>query len=67
MCSTCNYKEFDGYRIDRTLSRFENRLGNTDIVLRCDENGKNWKLGIEGKYMNEFTIYRCPTCGRKLF
>ena len=61
MCSTCNYKNY---------TKEENLVnGNTVTFLkanepfldiRCDINGSNFKIG-------NFTIYHCPTCGRKLF
>lgn len=61
MCSTCNYTKYVKYEI-------ENR-GKIKIVLKnehdesnmsCDADGRNYKIG-------NFAIYRCPTCGRKLF
>lgn len=61
MCSTCDYTKYVKHEI-------ENR-GRIQIVLKnehdesnmsCDADGKNYKIG-------NFTIYRCPTCGRELF
>lgn len=61
MCSTCDYTKYVRHEV-------ENKW-NTQIILRnehdesnmsCDIDGKNYKIG-------NFTIYRCPTCGRKLF
>lgn len=62
MCSTCNYKSFEA--VDWKL---EHPLGNGSLLIRCDIDGKNYKLAIKNEQKSEFTIYRCPTCGRKLF
>ena len=61
MCSTCNYKEFipyikEGFR--GTEKRLRNENQNLDI--NCNETGKDFKIG-------DFVIYRCPTCGSKLY
>lgn len=62
MCSTCNYKNYEelertghGGKIVKYL-----KSDNPNINIECDIDGKNFKIG-------SFTIYRCPTCGRKLF
>lgn len=60
-CSTCNHKTFvkDVKEVRGVMIEFlrnENRL----IDINCDMQGENFKIGA-------FTIYRCPTCGRKLF
>lgn len=60
-CSTCNHKTFvkDVKEVRGVMTEFlrnENRL----IDINCDMRGENFKIGA-------FTIYRCPTCGRKLF
>lgn len=61
MCSTCNYKEFipytkEGFRgIEKRL-----RNENTNLDINCNETGKDFKIG-------DFAIYRCPTCGNKLY
>ena len=61
MCSTCDFnnfikeeKEVNG-KVVTTL-----RGDNPNLDINCDVNGKNYKIG-------NFVIYRCPTCGRKLY
>lgn len=62
MCSTCNYKDFE--EIDGKL---EQSLGNGRLLIRCDLGGKNYKLAVKGEPKSEYTAYRCPTCGCKLY
>ena len=62
MCSTCNYKNFEN--IDRKL---EQNLGMGNLLIRCDMNGKNYRLAVKDEHKSEFVLYHCPTCGRKLF
>ena len=57
MCSTCNYKTYERYE-EGNETRL--RSTNENININCDFFGKKYKIG-------NFTIYRCPTCGRKLF
>lgn len=40
-------------------------LGN--LLIRCDINGKNYRLAVKDEPKSEFVLYHCPTCGRKLF
>lgn len=68
MCSTCNYKNYEEYEVEHNgkpvviggnpVKRLRNSHDALDI--HCDMQGKNYKIG-------QFTIYRCPTCGRKLY
>lgn len=62
MCSTCNYKEFEEYEVPAFGGKTEKRLKNTNpfLDINCDITGKNFRIG-------NFVIYRCPTCGRKLY
>lgn len=62
MCNTCNYKIFE--KIDGKL---QNNLGLGSLLIRCDENGKNYKLSVNGDPKSDFCLYRCPTCGKKLY
>lgn len=63
MCSTCNHNKY--------LPAEKTFKGNTSYFLKadpahtmlditCDLEGKNFKIG-------DFTIYHCPTCGRRLY
>lgn len=63
MCSTCDYRKYDV--VDETTVRSSLGLGNLEI--RCCPDGKNYKIAVQGDEKSTFTIYRCPTCGRKLF
>lgn len=62
MCSTCNYKNFEN--VDGKL---EQSLGTGSLVIRCDMSGKNYKLAVKNEPKSEYALYRCPTCGSKLF
>ena len=61
MCSTCNYKNFK--EIDGKL---EQQLGMGSLIIRCDLDGKNYKLAVKDEPKSEFVLYRCPTCGGRL-
>lgn len=61
MCSTCNYKNFK--EIDGKL---EQQLGMGSLIIRCDPDGKNYKLAVKDEPKSEFVLYRCPTCGGRL-
>lgn len=68
MCSTCNHEKYEQFEVehngkpvligDKPVVRLRNTHDCLDI--HCDLNGNNFKIG-------QFTIYRCPTCGRKLY
>ena len=62
MCSTCNYKNYEEVKKigpkDKIITYLKG--DNPNLNIECDIEGKNFKIG-------SFTIYRCPTCGRKLF
>ena len=62
MCSTCNYKDFE-----EVNGKLEQLLGNGSLLIRCDIDGKNYKLAVKNEQKSEFILYRCPTCGRKLY
>ena len=61
MCSTCNYKNFE-----EVNGKLEQSLGMGSLLIRCDLDGKNYKLAVRDEQKSEFTLYRCPTCGCKL-
>ena len=61
MCSICNYKNFE-----EVNGKLEQSLGMGSLLIRCDSNGKNYKLAVKDEPKSEFTLYRCPTCGCKL-
>lgn len=61
MCSTCNYKNYT-----ETEKTFNGKSivflkdDKSTLDIHCDITGQNYKIG-------DFTIYYCPTCGKKLF
>ena len=62
MCSICNYKMYENKD-----GKLQQSLGMGSLVIQCDQNGKNYKLAVNNEPKSEFAIYRCPTCGRKLY
>ena len=62
MCTTCNYKNFE-----EVNGKLEQALGMGNLLIRCDVNGKNYKLTVKDEPRSEYVIYKCPTCGKKLF
>lgn len=63
MCSTCDYRRYQ--KVDeKTLS---NSLGIGNLEIKCSPDGKNYKLFVKDDEQSSFVIYRCPTCGRKLY
>lgn len=62
MCSTCNYKDYE-----EVGGKLEQSLGNGSLLIRCDLDGRNYKLAIKDERNSEFVLYKCPTCGRKLY
>lgn len=61
MCSTCDHTKYEKYEETKgniVITRMRNIHAMLDIS--CDISGKDYKIG-------NFTIYRCPTCGRQLF
>lgn len=62
MCSTCNYNMYENKD-----NRLEKRLGMGSLVICCDPDGKNYKLGVDNEPKSEFVLYCCPTCGRRLY
>lgn len=71
MCSTCNYKNFEvvEHKIyDKVERKLEQKLGIAEkLIIRCDMDGTNYKMAVDGEPKSEFVIYRCPTCGHKLY
>lgn len=65
MCSTCDIKNYKGSEnIPDTLVM---PLGMSEEIMICyDNNNKKYFLS-NGNIKSNFMIYRCPTCGRKLF
>lgn len=63
MCSTCNHNKYiEAEKVIHGKTIKYLKVDGTHLVLdiNCDIDGKNFKIG-------DFTIYRCPTCGRSLF
>ena len=61
MCSTCNISKYEEYEVEnkgRVTKRLKNIIDESGMT--CDLNGKNFKIG-------NFSILRCPICGRELF
>lgn len=61
MCSTCNYKNY--IKTEKIFNGKTVEFLKADepfLDIHCDIKGKNYKIG-------GFTIYYCPTCGRRLF
>lgn len=71
MCSTCNHKLYTPVSIpvtaDRTEDKLQNPLGLGDLVIRCDLSGKNFFIAVKNQQNSAYRIYRCPTCGAKLY
>ena len=65
MCSTCDHKTYETVLVNGT-EKLQSGLGVGKMIIRCDLTGRNWKLGVEDNHKDEFTLYSCPTCGRKL-
>lgn len=69
MCSTCDVSKFNSYKNGQN-EIFFNTLGsnkNTNLYLETKDK-KNFRLVASSKLEDvAFTIYRCPTCGRKLY
>lgn len=63
MCSTCNYQNYE------QASPFvrERSLGFGSLIIRYYTETKEYKLAVNEEQKSEFHVYRCPTCGRRLF
>lgn len=61
MCSTCDFKTYE--KVDGKLQQ---NLGMGSLLIRCDNDGKKYKLAVKDEDKSEFYLYSCPTCGRKL-
>lgn len=70
MCSTCNFKNYT--LIENGILGQQLGMGN-NLEIRCNLIGRDYKLcsinDVDGvsKVTSTFVIYRCPTCGRKLY
>lgn len=62
MCSTCDYEGFENKN-----GKLEQALGMGSLIIRCDKNGKNYRLAVKDEPKSEFVLYWCPTCGCKLY
>lgn len=70
MCSTCNhttYEKITEIVNGRERERLEHGLGYGSLVIRCDLNGNDYCLAVKDEPKSEIRMYRCLTCGRKLF
>ena len=70
MCSTCNHKNYTPVLIqsgNTQISKLELSIGMGSLVIQCDPNGKNYWLSIQNDPKSSFRMYRCPTCGNKLY
>lgn len=65
MCSTCDIKN---YKVSEDMpDTLVMQLGMSEDIMICyDENSKKYFLS-NGNVKSNFMIYRCLTCGRKLF
>ena len=63
MCSTCNYQNYE------SVSPFllERSLGFGSLVIRYNTETHEYKLAVKDEQKSEFHVYRCPTCGKKLY
>lgn len=62
MCTTCDYTKYE-----RTSDNKLRTSLNDECNIVCDINGKNYMLEDSITLIRTFKIYRCPTCGRKLY
>lgn len=70
MCSTCDYTKYEKITEEangRTTERLESSLGYGSLVIRCDTKGQNYSIAVKNEPKSEYRVYRCPTCGNKLF
>ena len=73
MCSTCDHTTFT--RVVETSEKandkpkewLEQSLGFGSLLIRCDVDGKNYRLAVNGERNSEFKLYRCPTCGKEVW
>lgn len=61
MCSVCNHKNFE-----EKDGKLEKVLGMGSLLIRCDLNGKNYRLAVKDEPKSEYVLYNCPTCGKYL-
>lgn len=66
MCSTCNHTTYDKIG-EKPNERLEQSLGFGSLLIRCDLDGKNYRLAVKDQWNSEFKLYACPTCQKKLW
>ena len=65
MCSTCGVKNYK--MAENMPDTLVMPLGISEEIMICyDKNSKKYFLS-NGDSKSNFMIYRCPTCGKKLF
>ena len=73
MCSTCNHTTFNKIiespekPTDKPKEYLEQSLGFGSLLIRCDTNGKNYRLAVKDERNSEFKLYSCPTCRKALY
>ena len=67
MCSTCNSKNYYEISLKEGSTTLQQDLGEGSLVIRYNPNTKKYSIAVKTEWRSEFTIYRCPTCGRQLF
>lgn len=63
MCRVCEHRNYEPYVASTDKAGHEtHRLKwmNELLPINCKPDGTDYKIG-------DFTIYHCPTCGRRLF
>lgn len=63
MCSTCNYQNYE----KAGPFVLERSLGFGSLVIRYYSETKEYKLAVKDEQKSEYHVYRCPTCGKKLY
>lgn len=64
MCSTCNHKTYT--KVTEQKEWLEKGLGFGSLLIRCDPNGRNYRLAVKGEGNSEYKLYSCPSCGTRL-
>ena len=68
MCVTCDYTTYEKIKVpvkDKFQEHLEQSLGYGSLVIRCDTNGKNYRLAVKNEQNSEFKLYACPTCTKR--
>lgn len=63
MCKTCNWKSYP----NQERRYYEDELGYGSLRIRYYFREKEYKLAVANEERSEFYIYKCPTCGKKLY